>query len=706
MTDHGPPVVDELEASVNEDAGSLTHSRRRLLQTLTAGGSFLLAGCGGGVSTDTTTTRSGQILRAPAQQHPEKTAFYGWATVSQLQKTAYATVVKQPASYGLRRFIRQPGVWIDGQLGGPRPDASIQYNWLQKPIEITSTEITVTIRDDATWSDGNPITGTDIALRPLEATISRYSSPPEYAPEAQTKPYHTPDEPRRVRFAFDDFEITDSSVTYRSSDGYFDQFPEKLVALFLGPFYPTISPTHIAPFDTYSDAVIETARRAQAGEIHPWFRRNAGDPTQRSLIREHLGDAKYVRKFSKPENVLSTGKWKLVEFDDTDFVFEPNSHHPEANTINFESVRFVFTQGTQRMRAAVKNNRFDFGSLGETPQSIVDAFPDNIHILRVPGGLHTGNELDINHDHPALGNRNVRLAITYALDQPTIANNIHESLTVPVTTPGGDSWNATDFVSKDWIDENLTTYSRNRALAADLMGDADYTKEGGQWVGPDGEALTVTLPTSSSTPTWESTVASQLSEFGIDTTVRTLEESAFSQRLENGKFAIWPSSGTTSAAATHTLFIWRNAASSPDKYGLYPDEQFQTGKFSRSGTPLPKTEGRYRVFSIMAPPIGQPEGSLQKYHPASLALSTSHLSSLSWGEFQRRVKIGMWLANWYLPTIPLNKRYLQHFIDQAHWVWPTDTTSWQSFTGGTGSRVPKEVLGDIQLQANPENPET
>jgi ABC-type transport system substrate-binding protein len=634
-----------------------------------------------------------------------KTAFYGWSTVSLLQRTAYAAIVKQPASFGLRRFIRQPGVWINGRLGGPRPGSSIEYNWIEEPLEITPTEITVRIRDDATWSDGHPITGTDIALRPLEVTLSQFSPPPAYAPPDQTEPYSTPDEPRRIQFAFDDFKITDSSVTYRSSDGYFGQFTEKLVALFLAPFHPTISPTHVAPFETYADTVIETVRRAQAGEIHPWYRRGFSDPTQQSLIKEHLADPEYVRKFSKPENVLGTGMWNLVDYDGTDFVFEPHSHHPQSDVVNFDSVRFVFTRGTEPLRAAVKDDRFDFGSLGTTPQAVIDAFPDGLRIVRVPGGLHSGNELAVNHGHPALGNRNVRMAIMYALDQPTIAKNIHQSITEPVSTPGGDSWNATEFVSENWIDENLTTYSRNRTLAANLMGKAGYTKDGGQWVDADGQALALTLPTTSSEPKWESTVASQLSAFGINTTVQTLDASVFENRRDNGEFAIWASSGTATSGATHTLFIWRNAASSPDKFGIYPDAQFKRGEFSDSGTPVPKTEERYRIFTIEAPPVGQPDGPLKEYHPATLALTTSHLSSLTREEFRRRVKIGMWLANWYLPTIPINKRYIQWFIDEAHWLWPTDTTSWKRFTDGGGSRVPKEVLGNLPLRANPDNPE-
>lgn len=229
-----------------------------------------------------------------------------------LQNTAYAGVVKEPASFNLRRFLRESGVWISGRLV-PGPNKQIQYNWMKKPIKITPTEVTFRIRDDAKWSDGHPITGKDLAFIPIALTLRQYFSPPMYSPE-------TTDEPERVRFAFDDFEIEEKSVTYRSSAGHFERFWDLNIAFNLGTvFFPTLSPTHIEPFDAYADAVIETARRAQAGEIHPWYKRGYGDPHRDSLIQEYLAHPEYVKKFSKPENVLSTGPWNLVDLRETDF---------------------------------------------------------------------------------------------------------------------------------------------------------------------------------------------------------------------------------------------------------------------------------------------------------------------------------------------------------------------------------------------------
>lgn len=173
--------------------------------------------------------------------------------------------------------------------------------------------------------------------------------------------------------------------------------------------------------------------------------------------------------------------------------------------------------------------------------------------------------------------------------------------------------------------------------------------------------------------------------------------------LNKGEFPLWHSRlNSTTNLAPYTLSIWLAAATDHEKYGIYPDEQFENGRFSRGGTPLPQTEERYRVFTVEAPPIGQPEGRLESYHLAELSLFFQ--TNPPEAEFQQRVTTGMWLANWYLPTIPITKRLEQFFVDEAHWLWPTETEWWESFTAGSPVMW-GEVFSHGTISANPDNPE-
>lgn len=704
-----PAERERTDTSADSPTSALppaTHSRRRLLQTLVTSGSLLLAGCGQGDSGTSPGTAdgqatgtpganglrhvSGQTFRAPIEDDPSKTTFlarhdlrpaslYGW----------------DYPSYSLQRFLWETGVWPDSIWVGT---GDIHYTWIEKPIEITPTEITISLRDDARWSDGQRITGRDIAIIPVSLSLRRLF-PPYYAQEDTN-------EPRDIYSAFDGFELPNQSVTYRSSAGHFDIFWDHHIKKRLGTFYgPHYVPTHLEPYDAYANAVIETARRAQQGEITPW-KQGSDAPSKRDLVQEYIRDIQYAEKFGKAENVVTTGAWDLVKMGGAqEFVFEKNEHHRNADRINFETLVLEYTPSdtaATRQHAALKADRLDYGS-AVTPQSVAESFPDHITQLQVPGDIYTGNELEITLNHPGMGDRAVRAAIMYALNHEAIAKNIHQSTALPVENPGRDCWDSTEWASQDWLDTNLITYETNREKATTLMLEAGFTRDGNQWISPDGKPLELTIATKTDTPRWEPTVASQLSEFGIPTSVRSLSETEFSTRTDAGDFSLWiDDTASMTNTAPNMLGIWYHALRKPGKYGIYPKEQFVTGDFSVGGEPVPKTEERWSDFTIEAPPVGEPDGPLREYTPAVLPLAI--WTNPPEAEFRRRVKTGMWLANWFLPILPITKKLEQHFIDEAHWLWPTDTPSWKHFTG-EGFRTRGGLFASGTVHANPDNPE-
>lgn len=652
---------------------------------------MVLAGCGQIISPTEVGTQgesgSDQTFRAPIEDDPSKTTFltrhalrpeslYGW----------------QRASISLQRFLWETGVWPDGLWVGK---GTIHYTWIEDPIEITPTEVTISIRDDARWSDGHKITGKDIATIPISQSIRRFIAP-YYAHDGTS-------EPRDIYTAFDGFNLDDQSVTYRSSAGHFDTFWDIHIEKRLGAFFgPHVIPTHVEPYDKYADAVIETANQAQQGEIAPW-KPGSSAPYRRLLVKKHVRDKQYVEKFSKAENVLSTGAWDLVEMRESqEFVFEPNQYHRSAKDINFDTFILEYTppdKSANRQHAALKADRLDYGS-ALTPPGVVESFSDHIKQLQVPGGMGTGNELNIGFDHPGMGQRDVRAAIMYVLDHQAIANNIHPSTAVPFRTPGGDCWDATEWADQEWLDTNLITYERNPEKAATLMRGAGFTHDNGQWISAEGNPITLTIATKDSTPRWEPTVASQLSTFGIQTSVRTFSDNTFSQR--QSEFPLRADTAIMTNNAPNTLAVWWGGLIKPEKYHIYPTEQFANGEFSLGGEPVPKTKARWSDFTIKAPPIGQPDGQLQEYSPAVLPLA--YWTNPPEDEFRHRVKTGMWLTNWFLPIFPITKKLVQHFLDEAHWVWPTDTPSWKYFTG-EGFRSRGGFFATGTLRANPDNPE-
>lgn len=695
-----------------------TSSRRRVLEAMTAGSTILLAGCGGSnpgtptsgqdtpqntpTATESTPAPSsglahvnGQTLVTTISDVPNEESFLAMPSLTHLLFPTFNKAKLSPASVRIMRFTYETGVWADAIW--PGSGGQTYYNWIEEPIQISPTELTVNIRDDAMWSDGNPVTGKDIATIPLGMGLRR-SDPPFYASDD--------DIPPQVSYnAIDGVEVNEKSVTYKSSAGHFEGFWDLDLTRRFGTWKgPHLIPTQIEPWKSYSDALVELANQVHAGEINPW--ESDSDPSKKDLVLEHLADPKWAKKLSKPENVHSTSVWKMVEMDGTSkFVFEVNEHHRNADQVNFDGLELVNTPSPKREQAALQTDSLDYASTitsPRVPQGVVDALPDNIEEMRVPGGIETGTEIAVNHNVSPVDQRNVRAAIMYALDTAEIANAIHPNAALPVTTPGGDCWDAADYVGSGWVSSNLITYNQDLEAAASLMREAGYTKEGGTWVDSEGEPVTLIFPTEKSTPTYEPVVAAQLREFGLESEVNSLSGSAYWQRLGGGELAIWNSTrpAFTNYAPLVSIPWYQSVYNRP--YNLFSDEAFDQGEFSEDGFPIPRTEDRWSVFTVEAPPVGEPGGELQEYNIGSMALSIYTNPPVE--EYVERLKTMMWVGNWYLPSIPIAKELEQHFIDDDHWLWPRDTKDWEAYTDG----APKQRGGLFShgyIQANPDDPE-
>lgn len=114
-------------------------------------------------------------------------------------------------------------------------------------------------------------------------------------------------------------------------------------------------------------------------------------PNLGSIVRKRLAKGgTYVAKCSKPENVVATGAWDLVEMKGSQaFVFEPNPHHRNTDASNVERMILECTPSAERERAALKADRLDYAAPGPTPQSVVDSLPTNITQVLIPGTIDT-----------------------------------------------------------------------------------------------------------------------------------------------------------------------------------------------------------------------------------------------------------------------------------------------------------------------------
>jgi peptide/nickel transport system substrate-binding protein len=121
-------------------------------------------------------------------------------------------------------------------------------------------------------------------------------------------------------------------------------------------------------------------------------------------------------------------------------------------------------------------------------------------------------------------NIKVRQALAYVLNRTAI-QTVGEPVvgTASQTTIGAVSAALPDYLTSSQ-ESSLNSYATSTATATSLLQGAGLTKKGGQWYLPNGKAWTITLPVAQGFSDWadaSSVIKSELDSFGIPTTITT-----------------------------------------------------------------------------------------------------------------------------------------------------------------------------------------
>jgi len=729
------------------DRGTLTPmSRRRLLAALGATGAAGLAGCGGGGSstdtqpgnatptegmpglgtgtatatpgegsgtatggtgTDTSTPQqdlahvSGQTLRLSTPLNPEEVTFLAtWGSpVSQYDQAGGAenmggiwNAMNERVIHG--RFKNSAYWQFPGEV----------FYGIYESVDFQDDGIRIKIRDDAKWSDGEDITAKAPAGSVAWwALINATGEPGSYPRDmAAVNPWH----------AVTGLEFPDGQdgkvLKIQDTAGKQDKFPRgRLLDDPISARWTVRGPAHVEPYASLYDGAIENYRRAKNGEEYLTFT----ELRSKHVLQVEPGSdedpsAEWAEKWRDPNSVVTSGPWTLSEIRGAqEIVLEPNEHWRNADQVNYDNVVFSFNENAQRGRAALFSDRLD--SWSETlPAGAEQNLPSNISKARSPGSDGMGIGLD--HSDPHLGKREVRAAIMYALDKNAIGGNVHPEANVGVSIPGGDLW-ATDVVyTEDWINNNLIDYSQDMERANELMRNAGYSKQGGQWVSSEGEPLEYQFSTTSDSPVFEQTVTSQLSNFGIESEVNTVSDEDWrDHKWLNNEAKMWPALAGVNMTGLYNEvgLAWRTYSVHEDwvtTWNIWGEEEQSEAMEGYSEAGWAADYSVLDALTIDIPPVGDPDGSLEPFSPGytyrNAAAGPADMTTEKWKKFA-------WVANWFLPSLPVFNSYSLTYYDggdSGHWVWPEDHYMWDYLQVST---TPTQLISLNMIQANPENPE-
>lgn len=215
----------------------------------------------------------------------------------------------------------------------------------------------------------------------------------------------------------------------------------------------------------------------------------------------------------------ASGPFTVDSIDTEGINLELNPTHPDTNSIGFQSYEFRALLGADTRFQALETGQVDvIASMSTLPNQPIE-LPSSVLQLQIPD--HWGLGLWPNHDVEPLDDRAVRQAIAFVIDRSAVSQASGRETNQPVDTPSGLPATAVG----DWIDlESLETYADpDNEAAADVLSRAGYTREDGTWTAEDGTALGFSI----SVPEFitdfvnaTDSIVEQLRSFGIEADVQ------------------------------------------------------------------------------------------------------------------------------------------------------------------------------------------
>lgn len=204
--------------------------------------------------------------------------------------------------------------------------------------------------------------------------------------------------------------------------------------------------------------------------------------------------------------VLYSGPLMFVEANEQYADQVPNQNHPAAAEWDFY-LRHGEYEEEPGLRAEEVTWRHNDPTLQDLPERY-DEPP--VSFSGQSFAILFGTEDEYIRDYPE-----VRKAISYAVDFENIVNVTAPGTPVDTLSAGIDFGYAEHFIHDDVMDAMANYAPRDTDRATDLLEDAGFTQEDGNWLTPDGNEWELNFPVGDWFADHSEIIANNLNEFGI-----------------------------------------------------------------------------------------------------------------------------------------------------------------------------------------------
>ncbi|QPV63369.1 ABC transporter substrate-binding protein [Halosimplex litoreum] len=407
---------------------------------------------------------------------------------------------------------------------------------------LDGTTLTLKVREDQTWHNGDPVTATDVANQ-IKLDIYNGGSLGNFV---------APDDEGAVseRVVASDESTVEVTLTEAVNEG--------ILLAYLQPKYL------VAHDGTYGE--------------HVEALDSAGSEDARTQALSDLTDA------TVPEPV-GCGPFQFEDADTQRTLLTKYDDHPDASNANYPEAEYLYKPQNQGRWNSLINEETDGSATLFMPSNKLRQLPDSVQVSLIP--RHWGMGLVFNFEQSPVDDARVRKAIAHVVNREAVAKNSGAGTNskIACTYPSGLTGEFNGQIEGAWLDgvvDEFDTYGRGGAQtdqAAQLLRDAGYEKSGGTWQ-KDGETLTIPIKGPSGFSDWvagANTIVSQLKDFGIDARANMLDSSTYwGQDYANGDFVVgmqgWAS---YNQAHPYFHFQWIYDSGDATNYWNMPDE-FQT----------------------------------------------------------------------------------------------------------------------------------
>lgn len=212
------------------------------------------------------------------------------------------------------------------------------------------------------------------------------------------------------------------------------------------------------------------------------------------IVPEHVwqdvsGEGEGALTFANP-NPIGTGPFKLVRWDkQQELVLEANNDYWQGRPA-LDRVVFEFFSNFGTMLLSLREGTIDVIPWEIPPTAVAELESDpSVEVVTEPNLYYRWINFNVSgQGHPALADRDVRLALNHAIDRQFLADLIHQGnveLGVQIVH------SATPM----WFNENLQPYQFDLEMARNLLAEAGYEDTDGDGIreGGDGTPLSFNL---------------------------------------------------------------------------------------------------------------------------------------------------------------------------------------------------------------------